>query len=35
MIAAAQAHAVHLATLANEFAGVARVENIIAGLGRA
>ncbi len=35
MIAAAQVHAVHLATLANEFAEVARVEDIVAGLGRA
>ncbi len=34
MIAAAQVHAVHLATLANEFAEVASVEDIVAGLGR-
>jgi nicotinamidase-related amidase len=35
IIPAAQVHAVHLATLANEFAEVAPVETIIAGLARA
>ena len=35
IIPAATVHAVHLATLANEFAEVARVEAIVAGLGRA
>ncbi len=34
-IAAAQVHAIHLATLANEFAEVASVEDIVAKLGRA
>lgn len=35
IIPAATVHAVHLATLANEFAEVARVEAIVAGLGPA
>ncbi len=35
IISAAQVHAVHLATLANEFAEVANVEDIVACLGRA
>jgi nicotinamidase-related amidase len=35
IIAAATAHATHLATLANEFGEVARVEDLIAALGQA
>ncbi len=35
IVPAATVHAVHLATLANEFAEVARVEDIIAALARA
>lgn len=34
ILAASTVHAVHLATLANEFAEVARVEDIVAALGR-
>jgi nicotinamidase-related amidase len=35
IIPAATVHATHLATLANEFAEVARVEDIVAALGEA